>query len=68
MSRRHSGQTAQSAPIAANFDGRHIGRLADQAQHYKFRGFAQHNSIDHSKFEWTQGDVHTNTLEGFSRS
>jgi hypothetical protein len=21
--------------------------------------------VDHSKFEWTRGDVHTNTLEGF---
>src|ERR1700722_5009532 len=25
----------------------------------------QHESVDHSKFEWTRGDVHTNTLEGF---
>ena len=26
---------------------------------------AQHESVDHSKFEWKRGDVHTNTLEGF---
>ena len=26
---------------------------------------AQHESVDHSKREWTRGDVHTNTLEGF---
>ena len=26
---------------------------------------AQHESVDHSKFEWTRGDVHTNTAEGF---
>jgi hypothetical protein len=26
---------------------------------------AQHESVDHSKFEWSRGDVHTNTLEGF---
>lgn len=39
--------------------------VTDQAQHYKFRGFAQHDAVDHSKFEWTRGDVHTNTLEGF---
>jgi transposase-like protein len=26
---------------------------------------SQHESVDHSKFEWTRGDVHTNTLEGF---
>jgi hypothetical protein len=25
----------------------------------------QHESVDHSKYEWTRGDVHTNTLEGF---
>jgi transposase-like protein len=25
----------------------------------------QHESVDHSKFEWARGDVHTNTLEGF---
>jgi hypothetical protein len=24
-----------------------------------------HESVDHSKFEWARGDVHTNTLEGF---
>lgn len=39
--------------------------VTDQAQHYKFRGFAQHDSVDHSKFEWSRGDVNTNTLEGF---
>jgi transposase-like protein len=26
---------------------------------------SQHHSVDHSKFEWSRGDVHTNTLEGF---
>ena len=26
---------------------------------------AQHESVDHPKFEWVRGDVHTNTLEGF---
>ncbi|MBS0366583.1 MAG: IS1595 family transposase [Proteobacteria bacterium] len=25
----------------------------------------RHESVDHSKFEWARGDVHTNTLEGF---
>jgi transposase-like protein len=25
----------------------------------------KHESVDHSKFEWTRDDVHTNTLEGF---
>jgi transposase-like protein len=26
---------------------------------------SQHHSVDHSKFEWSRGEVHTNTLEGF---
>jgi transposase-like protein len=25
----------------------------------------KHESVDHSKYEWTRGDVHTNTLENF---
>jgi transposase-like protein len=39
--------------------------VTDMGQHYKFRGFAQHETVDHHKFEWARGDVHTNTLEGF---
>src|SRR5579863_118966 len=38
--------------------------VTDGAQHYKFQGY-QHESVDHSKFEWARGDVHTNTLEGY---
>jgi transposase-like protein len=38
--------------------------LTDGAQHYKFLGY-RHESVDHSKYEWTRGDVHTNTLEGY---
>jgi transposase-like protein len=53
--------------------GRHLRAMAhkdsrivsDSAQHYKLLGFAAHESVDHSKFEWSRGDVHTNTLEGF---
>lgn len=26
---------------------------------------AQHESVDHSKYEWKRGDAHTNSLEGF---
>src|SRR5581483_10411670 len=39
--------------------------VSDKAPHYKLQGFAAHESVDHHKFEWTRGDVHTNTLEGF---
>ena len=39
--------------------------VTDQAQHYKYPPVATHETVDHSKYEWTRGDVHTNTLEGF---
>jgi transposase-like protein len=41
--------------------------VTDGAQTYKFvmPKKEQHESVDHSKFEWARGDVHTNTLEGF---
>lgn len=37
----------------------------DQAAHYKLPPVADHQTVDHSKFEWTRGIAHTNTLEGF---
>jgi transposase-like protein len=39
--------------------------VTDSAAHYKLPPVAKHDFVDHSKFEWTRGDVHTNTLEGF---
>jgi transposase-like protein len=49
--------------IAKHLDDR--SRLVtDGAQTYKFIT-DKHESVDHSKYEWTRGDVHTNTLEGF---
>ena len=40
--------------------------VTDGAQHYKnMVNAGQHESVDHSKYEWARGDVHTNTLEGF---
>jgi transposase-like protein len=38
--------------------------VTDGAQAYRFM-VKDHESVDHSKFEWVRGDVHTNTLEGF---
>jgi transposase-like protein len=38
--------------------------VTDGATVYKFQ-VANHESVDHSKYEWSRGDVHTNTLEGF---
>ena len=39
--------------------------VTDAAHFYKYTGAASHESVDHSKYEWARGDVHTNTLEGF---
>lgn len=40
--------------------------VTDKAAAYsKLLPIGQHEAVDHSKFEWTRGDVHTNTLEGF---
>ena len=39
--------------------------VTDKAAHYTFTGVAVHEAVDHHKFEWARGDVHTNTLEGF---
>ncbi len=39
--------------------------VTDSAPVFKFVGAAKHEAVDHSKFEWARGDVHTNNLEGF---
>jgi len=39
--------------------------VTDKGVTFKKLGFAAHESVDHSKYEWARGDVHTNTLEGF---
>lgn len=39
--------------------------VTDQAAHYRNPPVANHESVDHSKYEFVRGDVHTNTLEGF---
>jgi len=38
--------------------------VTDGSVTYKFQT-DKHESVDHSKYEWARGDVHTNTLEGF---
>lgn len=39
--------------------------VSDNAQWYKKVGLTAHETVDHSKYEWARGDVHTNNLEGF---
>jgi transposase-like protein len=73
MSLVERGGNIRSVTLDHRGVGKHLRALVhkdsrlvtDKAQHYKFRGFAQHESVDHHKFEWARGDVHTNTLEGF---
>jgi len=43
----------------------HSRLVTDGAQHYKGARFAKHQSVDHNKTYVTDGDVHTNTLEGY---
>jgi transposase-like protein len=54
---------------AALNDSLHMGSrlVTDGSMTYKFimPSKDQHESVDHSKYEWARGDVHTNTLEGF---
>jgi len=38
--------------------------VTDSAVVFKHQA-AEHEAVDHSKYEWARGDVHTNTLEGF---
>lgn len=39
--------------------------VTDTTTSYRMAPVADHQMVDHSKFEWVRGDVHTNTLEGF---
>ncbi|HEX4040802.1 MAG TPA: IS1595 family transposase [Xanthobacteraceae bacterium] len=42
--------------------------MTDTAPYYRHRKFssvADHEMVNHEQEEWTRGDVHTNTLEGF---
>jgi transposase-like protein len=39
--------------------------MTDTTTRYKYAPVASHEMVDHSKFEWTRGEAHTNTLEGF---
>jgi transposase-like protein len=38
--------------------------VTDGSKAYQFQ-VVKHESVDHSRYEWSRGDVHTNTLENF---
>lgn len=39
--------------------------MTDDAGVYKTTRNYKHRSVNHSKFKWVRGEVHTNTIEGF---
>ena len=39
--------------------------LVTDSAPFQIHRCGSHESVDHSKFEWARGDVHTNTREGF---
>ena len=41
--------------------------MTDDASMYKNvgKGFASHETVNHSMKEWVRGNVHTNTIEGY---
>lgn len=51
------------AALAKNLDDR--SRLLTDGSKVYVAQTDQHEFVDHSKYEWARGDVHTNTLEGF---
>src|SRR5205085_2656271 len=50
--------------VNQNID-RNTRLVTDKGRPYLLANVEEHESVDHSKYEWTRGDVHTNTLEGF---
>jgi transposase-like protein len=51
------------AALADHLDDR--SRLVTDGSNVYVGQSEKHESVDHSKYEWARGDVHTNTLEGF---
>jgi transposase-like protein len=54
-------------PIVRENIDRETRMMTDKALHYRAVGreFAEHGSVDHSQYEWSHGDIHTNTVEGY---
>lgn len=58
---------ADIVPIVRENIARESRMMTDKALHYKRVGkeFAEHGTVDHGAYEWTRGDIHTNTVEGY---
>jgi hypothetical protein len=47
--------------VRANVD-KDSSLVTDTTTRYRMAPVADHEMVDHSKFEWVRGDAHTNTL------
>jgi transposase-like protein len=58
---------ADIVPIVRENIRRESRFMTDKALHYRAVGkeFAEHGSVEHTEYEWTRGDIHTNTVEGY---
>ena len=55
------------APILRKNISREARLMTDEAGHYLRvgMGFKEHGVVNHKAEEWTRGDIHTNTVEGY---
>lgn len=62
-----STTVAQIVPIVRENVKRESRLMTDEARHYVAVGkeFADHGAVEHSKYEYVRGDIHTNTVEGY---
>jgi transposase-like protein len=55
------------APILRRNISKEARLMTDEAGHYMRvgKGFKEHGVVNHKREEWTRGDIHTNTVEGY---
>ncbi len=58
---------ADIVPIVRSNIDRESRLMTDKALHYRAVGreFVEPGTVEHADYEWTRGDIHTNTVEGF---
>lgn len=62
-----STSVAQIVPIVRTNIRRSSHLMTDEANQYKAVGkeFKSHGAVNHSSYEWTRGEIHSNTVEGY---
>ena len=62
-----NASVASIVPILRTNIIRESRLMTDKSPIYKNVGkeYAEHGSVDHTSFEWTRGDIHSNTVEGY---